>query len=161
MKAQKPSISPVRQRMVEDMRIRKLGDRTQEQYLRDVRNFTNYLGRSPDTATVEDLRNYPLHLVDHGTSPASLNSVISGLKFFCNVTLDHPELMTIAVTNSGSSASTQVWPRTTHSVGGWRRCDPVSGWCMPSVHSRVPRRYWPTSPATRIGSPSRTGDWWQ
>jgi len=93
MKAQKPSISPLRQRMIEDMRMRKLGDRTQEGYLRAVRNFTKYLGRSPDTATVEDLRNYQLYLVDHGTSPASLNSAISGLKFFCNVTLDRPELM--------------------------------------------------------------------
>lgn len=93
MKAQKPSISPLRQRMIEDMRMRKLGDRTQEGYLRAVRNFTKYLGRSPDTATVEDFRNYQLHLVDHGTSPASLNSAISGLKFFCNVTLDRPELM--------------------------------------------------------------------
>lgn len=93
MKAQKPSISPLRQRMIEDMRMRKLGDRTQEGYLRAVRNFTKYLRRSPDTATVEDLRNYQLYLVDHGTSPASLNSAISGLKFFCNVTLDRPELM--------------------------------------------------------------------
>ena len=73
--------------------MRKLGDRTQEGYLRAVRNFTKYLGRSPDTATVEDLRNYQLYLVDHGTSPASLNAAISGLKFFCNVTLDRPELM--------------------------------------------------------------------
>ena len=93
MRTQKPSISPLRQRMIEDMRMRKLGDRTQEGYLRAVRNFTKYLGRSPDTATVEDLRNYQLYLVDHGISPASLNAVISGLKFFCNVTLDRPELM--------------------------------------------------------------------
>ena len=93
MRTQKPSISPLRQRMIEDMRIRKLGDRTQEGYLRAVRNFTKYLGRLPDTATVEDLRNYQLYLVDHGTSPASLNSAISGLKVFCNVTLDRPELM--------------------------------------------------------------------
>ena len=91
MKAQK--ISPLRQRMIEDMRMRKLGEKTQYHYLRAVRQFAKYLGRSPDTATVEDLRNYQLYLVDHGTSPASLNSAISGLKFFCNVTLDRPELM--------------------------------------------------------------------
>ena len=93
MGTQKPSISPLRQRMIEDMRMRKLGDRTQEGYLRAVRYFTKYLGRSPDTATVEDLRNYQLYLVDHGVSPASLNSAISGLKFFFNVTLDRPEAM--------------------------------------------------------------------
>ena len=93
MNAQKPSISPLRQRMIEDMRMRKLGDRTQEGYIRAVRYFTKYLGRSPDTATVEDLRNYQLYLVDHGTSPASLNAAICGLKFFFTVTLDRPELM--------------------------------------------------------------------
>jgi len=93
METQKPSISPLRQRMIEDMRMRKLGDRTQEGYLRAVRYFTKYLGRTPDTATVEDLRNYQLYLVDHGVSPASLNSAISGLKFFFSVTLDRPEAM--------------------------------------------------------------------
>ena len=92
METQKP-ISPLRQRMTDDMRMRKLGEKTQYHYLRAVRQFAKYLGRSPDTATVEDLRNYQLYLVDHGTSPASLNSAISGLKFFCNVTLDRPELM--------------------------------------------------------------------
>ena len=86
-------ISPLRQRMIEDMRMRKLGDRTQEGYVRAVRYFAKYLGRSPDTATVEELRNYQLYLVDHGTSPAWLNSPISGLKFFFGVTLDRPELM--------------------------------------------------------------------
>ena len=93
METQKPSISPLRQRMIEDMRMRKFGEKTQSQYLRAVRQFAKYFGRSPDTATVEDLRNYQLHLVDHGVSPASLNSAICGLKFFFNVTLDRPEAM--------------------------------------------------------------------
>jgi site-specific recombinase XerD len=93
METQKPSISPLRQRMIDDMRMRKFGEKTQLDYLRAVRNFTKYLGRSPDTAAVEDLRNYQLHLVDHGISPASLNSAISGLKFFFTVTLDREEVM--------------------------------------------------------------------
>jgi integrase/recombinase XerD len=67
METQKPSISPLRQRMIDDMRMRKLCDKTQTGYLRAVRQFAKYLGRSPDTATVEDLRNYQLYLVDHGT----------------------------------------------------------------------------------------------
>jgi integrase/recombinase XerD len=58
-----------------------------------VREFTRFLGRSPDTATVEDLRGYQLHLVDHGTSPVSLNAAITGLKFFFEITLDQPERM--------------------------------------------------------------------
>ena len=79
MEAKQPTVSPVRQRMIEDMRMRKFGEKTQLDYVRAVRKFAQYLGRSPDTATVEDLRNYQLHLVDHGVSPASRNSAISGL----------------------------------------------------------------------------------
>jgi site-specific recombinase XerD len=79
--------------MLDDMRMRKFGDKTQSDYQRAVRNFAKYLGRSPDTATVEDLRRYQLHLVDHGISPASLNAAISGLKFFFDVTLDRGQVM--------------------------------------------------------------------
>jgi integrase/recombinase XerD len=86
-------ITPLRQRMMDDMRMRKLADKTQSHYLRAVRQLTVFLGRSPDTATVEDLRRYQLHLVDHGTSPVSLNAAITGLKFFFEVTLDQGELM--------------------------------------------------------------------
>ena len=87
------SITPLRQRMIDDMRMRKLAPKTQTHYLRIVRQFAGYLGRSPDTATVEELRRYQLHLVDQGTSPISLNAAITGLKFFFDVTLDHAELM--------------------------------------------------------------------
>ena len=75
-------ITPLRQRMIDDMRMRKLAEKTQSGYIRVVRQFTAFLRRSPDTATVEDLRRYQLHLVDHGTSPVSLNAAITGLKFF-------------------------------------------------------------------------------
>lgn len=87
------TISPLRQRMLDDMRMRQLAPKTQSHYLRAVRQFTAFLGRSPDTAAIEDLRRYQLHLVDHGISPVSLNAAITGLKFFFDVTLDHPELM--------------------------------------------------------------------
>ena len=87
------SITPLRQRMIDDMRMRKLAPKTQTHYLRVVRQFAGYLGRSPDTATVEELRKYQLHLVDQGTSPISLNAAITGLKFFFDITLDHAELM--------------------------------------------------------------------
>lgn len=93
METQNPSVSPLRQRMIDDMRMRKLCDKTQTAYLRAVRQFARYLKRSPDTATIEDFRNYQLHLVDHGISPVSLNAAITGLKFFCEVTLDRAELM--------------------------------------------------------------------
>jgi integrase/recombinase XerD len=88
-----PGISPLRQRMMDDMRMRRLAPTTQANYLRVVRQFTVFLGRSPDTATVEDLRRYQLHLVDHGVSPVSLNAAITGLKFFFGTTLAQEALM--------------------------------------------------------------------
>jgi site-specific recombinase XerD len=79
--------------MLDDIRMRKLSDKTQSHYLRAVRRFAAFLGRPPDTASAEELRRYQLHLVDAGISPASLNAAISGLKFFFDITLDHAELM--------------------------------------------------------------------
>jgi site-specific recombinase XerD len=88
------TITPLRQRMIDDMRMRKLSPKTQASYIRVVKRFAGFLGRSPDTASAEDLRRYQLHLVDHGISPISLNAAITGLKFLFATTLDHPELLT-------------------------------------------------------------------
>ena len=88
-----PGITPLRQRMLEDMHLRKLEPKTQISYVRAVRKLAVFLGRSPDTATGEDLRRFQLHLVDQGTSPITLNATITGLKFFFDTTLDHGELM--------------------------------------------------------------------
>ena len=93
MKDSPEKISPLRRRMIEDMRMRKLSAQTQSGYLRAVRHFSGFLGRSPDTATDEDLRRYQLHCVDRGISPTTLNATITGLKFFFEVTLKRPELM--------------------------------------------------------------------
>jgi integrase/recombinase XerD len=93
MTSSDPGISPLRRRMLEDLRMRKFAPKTQATYLRAVRQFARYLERSPATATVENLRDYQLHLVDHGVSPVSLNAAISALKFFFEVTLGRPELM--------------------------------------------------------------------
>ena len=79
MNASPRAISPLRQRMIDDMRMRKLSEETQSQYIRWVRRLAAFLGRSPDSATVEDLRRFQLHLVDSGTSPISLNAAITGL----------------------------------------------------------------------------------
>jgi site-specific recombinase XerD len=78
---------------MDDMRMRRLAQTTQANYLRVVREFTVFLGRSPDTATVEDLRRYQLYLVDRGVSPVSLNAAITGLKFFFGTTLAKEALM--------------------------------------------------------------------
>jgi integrase/recombinase XerD len=87
------SASPLRQRMLDDMRMRKLEPKTQQAYVRAVRKLTAYLQRSPDTTSAEDLRNFQLHLVDSGVSPITLNATITGLKFFFDITLSRPELM--------------------------------------------------------------------
>ncbi len=86
-------LSPLRRRMIEDMTMRKLSPKTQTAYIRAVVNLTRFLGRSPDTAEVEDLRRYQLHLVEQGVSSITLNANITGLKFFFGVTLDRPEVM--------------------------------------------------------------------
>jgi integrase/recombinase XerD len=85
--------TPLRQRMIEDMRMRKLEQKTQEAYIRAVCKLAAFLRRAPDSATVEDLRRFQLHLVDRGTSPITLNATLTGLKFFFDVTLDRGELM--------------------------------------------------------------------
>ena len=77
MKDLPEKISPLRRRMIEDMRMRKLSAKTQSSYIRAVRHFAGYLGRSPDTATDEDLRRYQLHCVDRGVSPITLNATIT------------------------------------------------------------------------------------
>lgn len=91
----KNSISPLRLRMLDDMRMRRLGEPTQKAYLRAVEQLTRYLKRSPDTATAEDLRNYQLHLVDSGATPARLNNLITGLRFFYRTTLQRPEVLSL------------------------------------------------------------------
>ena len=87
------TISPLRQRMIEDMTLRKLAPQTQAAYMRVVKNFARFLGRSPDTASAEDLRHYQLHLVDQGISSGNLNATITGLKFLFATTLERPEAM--------------------------------------------------------------------
>ncbi|MFL9671305.1 tyrosine-type recombinase/integrase [Variovorax sp. AB1(2024)] len=88
-----PAVSPLRQRLLDDMRMRKLGPKTQSAYIRAVRYLASFLQRSPDTATEEDLRRFQLHLVDRGVSPITLNATITGLKFFFDVTLNRGELV--------------------------------------------------------------------
>ncbi len=74
------SVSPLRQRMIEDMTLRKLGPSTQTGYIRAVVKLTRYLGRSPDTAEAEDLRRFQLRLVEDGTSSITINAHVDGIE---------------------------------------------------------------------------------
>ena len=86
-------ISPLRQRMIDDMTARRFKEKVQKDYVRHVRTFAVFLGRSPDTATSEDLRRYQLHMAQQQVSPWSINSAIAALRFFFIVTLQRPDLV--------------------------------------------------------------------
>ena len=80
-------ISPLRRRMIDDMKIRGFASKTQSGYVRAVRDFTTFFDRSPDRASAEDLRRYQLHMRSAGASATSMNTAVSGLRFFFGVTL--------------------------------------------------------------------------
>jgi site-specific recombinase XerD len=86
-------ISPLRQRMIEDMHMRKLAPKTQASYVCAVKKLANYLGHSPHTATAEDLRQFQLHLTDTGTSRITINATVTALRFFFEVTVGDKEVV--------------------------------------------------------------------
>jgi len=85
--------SPLRRRMIEDMTVRKFAPKTQHDYLQRVKNFAVFLGRSPDTASGEDVRRYQLHLAASGVGVPTLNQTLSTLRFFFKVTVGQPEIV--------------------------------------------------------------------
>jgi len=78
--------------MIEDMRLRGFVERTRKNYLRHVEALAAFLGRSPDTATAEDLRRFQLHQSEAGVGVPMLNGAVSALRFFFTMTLDRPDL---------------------------------------------------------------------
>ena len=86
-------ISPLRQRMIEDMTARRFKEKVQKDYVRHVRTFAAFLGRSPDTATCEDLRRFQARLAQQQIGAPTINAAIAALRFFFNVTLERPDLV--------------------------------------------------------------------
>ncbi len=86
-------ISALRQRMIEDMILRKLSSGTQRGYVRAVKRFAHYFGRSPDMADAEDLRQFQLDLAKEGATSTNINQILTGLRFFYTVTLSRPEVL--------------------------------------------------------------------
>ncbi|NMG41380.1 tyrosine-type recombinase/integrase [Chelativorans sp. ZYF759] len=84
--------TPLRARMIEDMRIRGMGDKAQEAHIRAVKDFAGFLRRSPDTATLDDLRAYQLHMTNAGVTPSMFNARIVALRFFFGVTCGREEM---------------------------------------------------------------------
>ena len=87
------AISPLRRRMIEDMTIRKLAPKTQQGYIRTIKDFAVFLGRSPDTASLEDIRRFQLHLAQSGAQPPIVNHTVSALRFFFRVTLKRHDIL--------------------------------------------------------------------
>jgi integrase/recombinase XerD len=84
--------TPLRERMIEDMKLQRLCRTTQRNYLRDVERFAIWLGRPPDTATDEDLRRYQIEQSEMGFGAPAMNTAVSALRFFYIRTLDRPDL---------------------------------------------------------------------
>ena len=89
-----PPGSSLRRRMSEDMTVRGFTASTQRGYIRAVRDFTAFFGRSPDQASAEDLRRYQLHMRSIGASATSMNAAVSALRFFFGVTLSRGDAQT-------------------------------------------------------------------
>jgi site-specific recombinase XerD len=89
--SQKP-ISKLRRRMLEDLAMRKFSEATCRNYIRHIAEFAKFLGRSPDSATAEDVRRFQVHMSESGARPPKLNGATSALRFFFGTTLDRPEL---------------------------------------------------------------------
>lgn len=86
------SISPLRQRMIEDMTARGLGRQTQRGHILACKRFAAYLKRSPDTATAEDIRLFQLHLMESGLSIQNRNRTMTGVRFLLRVTMRRHDL---------------------------------------------------------------------
>src|SRR5258706_13424708 len=86
------TVTPLRRRMIEDMNARKLGAGTQRGHIHSCKRFTEFLKRSPDTATAEDIRRFQLHLSETGMSICNRNRIMTGVKFLLRVTLRRLDL---------------------------------------------------------------------
>jgi integrase/recombinase XerD len=87
-----PPVSALRERMIEDMVVRSFNEKTRNDYVRNVRTFSAFIGRSPATATAEEVRRFQLHQTETGVGTPSINSAVSALRFLFSVTLDRPDL---------------------------------------------------------------------
>ena len=87
------AVTPLRQRMIEDMDARKLGAHSQRSHISSCRRFAAFLKRSPDTATPDDVRRFQLHLAETGMSICNRNRIMTGVKFLFRVTLRRPDLV--------------------------------------------------------------------
>ena len=89
--AETQAITPLRQRMLDDMKLRNMAAGTRRSYVHSVADFSAFHGRSPDELTLEDVRDYQLHMVARGLKASTISQISSALRFLYTVTLDRPE----------------------------------------------------------------------
>ena len=117
-------MSPLRRRMVEDMKVRNLSPATQRCYVHAVAKFSKYFGRSPDQLGLAEVRAYQVHLVSAGVSWGAFNQAVCALRFFFGVTLSRAAMferipyarkpqrlpVVLSAARSCSSWASRVWP---------------------------------------------------
>jgi len=86
------TVSPLRQRMIEDMVARKLNPHTQRSHIHGCKRFAAWLKHSPDTATPDEVRRFQLHLIESGASICNRNRIMTGVRFLFRVTLRRHDL---------------------------------------------------------------------
>src|SRR5246127_1003554 len=86
------TVSPLRQRMIEDMAARKLNPNAQRSHIYSCKRFAAWLKRSPDTATADEVRRFQLYLIESGTSICNRNRIMTGVRFLFRVTLRRHDL---------------------------------------------------------------------
>lgn len=123
-------ISPLRQRLIDDMAMRRFSHETQRNYIRDVERFATFLGRSPDTAMAEDLRRFQVEQREAGVPVPTMNSIVAALRFFFTHTLDRSlQLRPSAMLHSGRKPT-----------GSYRRARERSchcGWLTPEKKAQL------------------------
>jgi site-specific recombinase XerD len=123
------SNSPLRQRMIEDMTARRFKEKVQKDYIRHVKNFAAFLGRSPDTATSDDLRRFQLHMAQQQIGAPTINAAIAALRFFFNVTLERPDLIPV-------SCMRETDRRRACRDGGKPTISSIAGWLATGAEAR-------------------------
>src|SRR5207302_3991455 len=119
------TVSPLRQRMIEDMAARKLNPHTQRSHVYSCKRFAAWLKRSPDTATPDEVRRFQLHLIESGSSICNRNRIMTGVRFLFRVTLRRHDLAAeVYHLKPASIADASFWRsglRSGGSGGGFRK----------------------------------------
>ena len=143
-----PAISPLRQRLIDDMNMRRFSRETQRNYIRDLGRFATFLRRSPDTATAEDVRRFQIEQRDAGVPTPTMNSIVSALRFFFTHTIDRPDLARKVI----RVAHPRTLPVVLSRDGRWRDCSmrpPASSIRRPSRSPTALACAWPRSQRSR------------